>query len=152
MHHRTPALAHPSVVDADSGLANQLHFELVLHYLFHGADRGVPLTVATFQLPKGDGVAVAELGEKIRSSTRLTDVSAHLGDLRFSLLLLGTTLPGARIAVDRVEMALEALGLEGVGFGLAQYRPEMKEAADLLDAAHSAMEAAQAAGGGVEMV
>ncbi|MEX2526130.1 MAG: diguanylate cyclase [Gemmatimonadota bacterium] len=152
MSHRTPALSHPSVVDADSGLANHLHFELVLHYLFHGADRGVPLTVATFQLPDVEGIAVKELGEKIRSSTRLTDVSAHLGGRRFSLLLLGTTLPGARIAVDRVEMALEALGLEGVGFGLAQYRTEMKDPADLLKAADSAMNAAQAAGGGVEMV
>lgn len=152
MPHRTHALSHPSVVDADSGLANDLHFELVLHYLFHGADRGVPLSVATFQLPHADGIAVAELGEKIRASTRLTDVSAHLGERRFSLLLLGTTLPGARIALDRVEMALEGMGMEGVGFGLAQYRPEMKEPSDLLDAAHSAMEAAQAAGGGVEMV
>ncbi len=67
------------------------------------------------------------------------------------VLLLGTNVQGARIAADRIEMAL-AEAVEGaVAFGLAAYDRTMKESSELLEAADRALLAAEAAGGGVEI-
>ena len=48
---REHSVGHPALTDTSTGLANLLHFELVYSYLFHGTDRGVPLTVMLVSTP-----------------------------------------------------------------------------------------------------
>lgn len=148
---REHALGHPALTDKDTGLANRLHFELVYSYLFHGADRGVPLTLMLLSTPAPTPDLVHALGERIQRSTRSSDLVAHLGGGRFIVILLGTNLSGGRIAADRVETALADVTDIPVSIGLAHYQPEMKESTELLHAVDDALQRAEAAGGGVEL-
>lgn len=145
------AIGHPVLTDESTGLANRLHFELVFGYLFHGADRGVPLTLMLVATSVTDPGGLRALGEKFRASMRSSDLVAHLGEGRFVLLLLGCNISGGRIAADRVEMALQGFAPTPVSIGLAAYTPEMKEPPQLLAAAEGALATAVAAGGGIEM-
>jgi len=148
---REHAIGHPALTDEHTGLANRLHFELVYSYLFNGADRGVPLTLMLLSTPAPDRDTMRVLGERIQATTRTSDLVAHLGDGRFITILLGTNLSGGRIAADRVETALQNVAVGTVSIGLASYRPEMKESADLLKTVDEALRRAEAAGGGVEL-
>lgn len=148
---REHAIGHPALTDESTGLANRLHFELVYSYLFAGADRGVPLTLMLFSVPSPDREQLRVLGERIQTMTRSADLVSHLGDGRFAALLLGSNLPGGRIAADRVEVALRELLPGPVCIGLAAYDPEMKESSELLAAAEEARTRAETAGGGLEM-
>jgi len=151
---REHAVGHPALTDPQTGLANSLHFELVYSYLFAAGNRGLALTVMLLSV--GDVEVVDEfrlraLGERIQSTTRDSDLVAHVGRGRYVVLLLGTNLQGARIAADRIETALADHGLGPACFGLAVYSPEMRDASELLEAADRALLAAEAAGGGVEL-
>ena len=148
---REHAIGHPALTDEGTGLANRLHFELVYSYLFNGADRGVPLTLMLVATPAPDRDVMRALGERIQSTTRTSDLVAHLGSGRFIVILLGTNLSGGRIAADRVETALQGVAVGTVAIGLATYRAEMKESSDLLKAVDDALRKAEAAGGGVEL-
>ena len=148
---REHAIGHPALTDEYTGLANRLHFELVYSYLFHGADRGVPLTLMLLATPAPTREVMRALGEKIQVTTRSSDLVAHLGEGRFIVILMGTNLSGSRIAADRVETALEGVAVGRVSIGLAQYEPDMKESAELLKAVDDALQRAEAAGGGVEL-
>lgn len=148
---REHAIGHPVLTDAYTGLANRLHFELVFSYLFHGADRGVPLTVMLVSTSVADPEGLRTLGEKFQSSTRASDLVAHLGNGRFIMLLLGCNISGGRIAADRVEMSLQGLTPGPVSIGIAAYTPEMKESSQLLEAVDRMVRTAEDAGGGIEM-
>lgn len=148
---REHALGHPALRDDETGLANRLHFELVYSYLFHGADRGVPLTLMLISTPAPTPDLTRGLGERIQGMTRASDLVAHLGTGRFVIILMGSNLSGGRIAADRVEMALSDVAAGPVAIGLAAYQPDMKEPTDLLAAVDGALRSAEAAGGGVEM-
>lgn len=148
---REHALGHPALTDKETGLANRLHFELVYSYLFHGADRGVPLTLMLLSTPAPSPEVMHALGERLQRSTRSSDLVAHLGGGRFIVILLGTNLSGGRIAADRVESAVADVAPGPISIGLAQYQPEMKESEDLLHAVDDALRLAESAGGGVEM-
>ncbi|MDH3206080.1 MAG: GGDEF domain-containing protein [Gemmatimonadota bacterium] len=149
---REHAIGHPALTDSQTGLANRLHFELVYSYLFAAGNRGLSFTVMLLSVGGPDAVPesrLRSLGEQIQSTTRDSDLVAHVGRGRYVVLLLGTNLQGARIAADRVEVALA--GDEGaLSMGLAVYSPNMQDSSDLLEAADKALLTAEAAGGGVE--
>jgi len=151
---REHAIGHPALTDEQTGLANGLHFELVYSYLFAAGDRGLSFTVMLLSVGGAEGVAKERLrtvGQKVQLATRDSDLVAHVGGGRYVVLLLGTNLQGARIAADRLEMALSD-GAEGtVAVGLAAYDRRMRDSSQLLEAADRALMAAEAAGGGVEL-
>lgn len=152
---REHAIGHPALTDSTTGLANQLHFDLVYSYLFAAGDRGLAFSVMLLSVGGPDATPEERLrviGQKIQATTRDSDLVAHVGRGRFVVLLIGTNLPGARIAADRIEMALnESAGGAPVCFGLAQYEDRMQDSTEPLEAADRALLAAEAAGGGVEI-
>ena len=145
--------AHPALTDAQTGLANRLHFDLVYNYLFEAGNRGLPFTVmlvsagADEKTPAG---IIRALGQAVEKTTRNSDLVSHVGGDRYAVLLLGTNIQGGRIAADRVEMALKDLAPGPLSFGLAAYAEHYETSQDLLQAADTALMAAEAAGGGVE--
>lgn len=151
MPGRHDAIGHPALTDETSGLANRLHFDLVYGYLFQGADRGVPLTLMLVSAPAEGSEALRAVGQRIRTTTRTSDLVAHLGGGRFVVILLGTNLSGGRIAADRVETALQDAAPGPFCIGLAQFQPHMKDPDDLLRAVDEALARSVALGGGVEM-
>ena len=153
---RDHVLGHPALTDLDAGLVSRLHFELVCNYLFEAGERGMAFSLMLLSVGQPGTEATdlqppRRLGEKIRETMRTTDVVAYVGRSRYVVLLLGTNLQGARVAADRVEMALEGLAAGPVSFGLTAYRPQMEELLELFEAADAALLAAEAAGGGVEV-
>ena len=151
---REHAIGHPALTDSETGLANRLHFELVYSYLFAAGDRGMAFTVMLLSLGSPDAIPAQRLrtvGQSVETTTRDSDLVAHVGRGRFVVLLLGTKLQGARVAADGGEMArAEADSGGAISFGLAMYDASMKEASEPLEAADKALLAAEAAGGGVE--
>lgn len=153
---REDVLGHPALTDPDTGLANRLHFELVYRYMFQAGDRGMAFTIMLVAVGGEraldiDAEGLRRMGDTLQSTTRLSDLVAHVGGPRFAVLLLGTNLPGARIAADRIESALRETTAEPISIGIATFDPRMKHHGELLDAAESALEKARRAGGGVEM-
>ena len=151
---REHALGHPALTDTATGMANRLHFELVYSYLFHGADRGVPMALMLISVGSDEELPVEslrELGEIFQNVSRVADLSAHLGHGRFGVLLLGTNLMGGRVAADRFMDNLAGHTPGPVAVGLAGYTPDMKEPGQLLEAADAALQRAQQGGGGVEL-
>lgn len=150
---RAEAASHPALTDSVTGLANRLHFELVYNYLFEAGDRGMAFTVMLISCGNGEVTddEIRTVGEAVERTTRNSDLVSHVGGGHYVVLLLGTNLQGARIAADRVELALGPVAPQPLSFGLASYSPHMKESIQLLDAAEGALLAAEAAGGGVEL-
>jgi len=146
--------SHPALTDEQTGLANRLHFDLVYHYIFGAGDRGMPFTVLLVSTGTNGPTEAGEiraLGQAIEGTTRNSDLVSHVGGGRYVVLLLGTNLQGGRIAADRIEIALQGLATGSVCFGLASYSDEFKTSSELLKAADTALLAAEAAGGGVEL-
>ena len=147
------ARTHPALTDAQTGLANSLHFDLVYNYLFEAGDRGLPFTVmlvsagADESTPTDD---VRRIGQAIEQTSRAADLVSHMGGGRYVVLLLGTNLQGGRIAADRIEAALSTLAPGATCFGLAAYSADHTDPQMLMRCADTALLAAEAAGGGVE--
>jgi len=147
------ARTHPALTDAQTGLANTLHFDLVYNYLFAAGDRGLPFTVmlvsagADENTPSDD---VRRIGQAIEQTSRAADLVCHMGAGRYVVLLLGTNLQGGRIAADRIEAALAAMAPGAVCFGLAAYSATHSDPQMLMRSADTALLAAEAGGGGVE--
>ena len=151
---REHAIGHPALTDPVTGLANGLHFELVYSYLFSAGDRGLAFTVLLLSVGGPDGLPEERLrtvGQKVLTTTRDSDLVAHVGGGRYVVLLLGTNLQGARIAADRIEMALGEVADGTLSFGIAAYDRRMRDSSELLEAADRALLAAEAQGGGVEL-
>jgi GGDEF domain-containing protein len=151
---REHAIGHPALTDPITGLANGLHFELVYSYLFSAGDRGLAFTVMLLSVAGADGLPKERqrtVGQKIQGTTRDSDLVAHVGGGRFVVLLLGTNLQGARIAADRLEVAIGEVADGAVAVGLVAYDRRMKDSSELLEAADKALLAAEATGGGVEI-
>jgi len=146
------ARSHPALTDAQTGLANRLHFELVYNYLFEAGDRGLPFTVMLVSAGAESATPdqIRKIGQAIERTSRRSDLVSHTGGGRFVVLLLGTNLQGGRIAADRIEAALEGRTPAAVCFGLAAWTKSFEDSQELLRAADTALLAAEAAGGGVE--
>ncbi len=147
------ARSHPALIDAQTGLANRLHFDLVYDYMFEAGDRGMPFTVMLVSAGADETTpskAIRELGEAVQRTTRNSDLVSHVGSGRYVVLLLGTNVQGGRIAADRVEVALKGIAPGAVCFGLTAFSESFASSQELLRAADTALLAAEAAGGGVE--
>ena len=145
------ARAHPALTDAQTGLANGLHFDLVYNYLFNAGDRGLPFTVMLVSAGVDERTPTTDIrsiGQKIEAISRSADLVSHVGAGRYVVLLLGTNLQGGRIAADRIEAALSSVAPGPVCFGLAAFSPDYPNAQALMRAADTALLAAEAAGGG----
>ncbi len=151
---REHAIGHPALTDTETGLANGLHFDLVYSYLFAAGDRGLAFTVMLLSVGGTDRLTkdrLTTVGQRVRTVTRDSDLVAHVGGGRYVVLLLGTNLPGALIAADRLEIALADVAPGKPAFGIVAYNRAMKAPSELLEAADRALLAAEAAGGGVEL-
>jgi GGDEF domain-containing protein len=147
------AKSHPALIDAPTGLANGLHFELVYTYMFDAGNRGLPFTVMLISVGFGDEGKmdqISSIGQTIKGATRSSDLVAHVGVGRYAVLLLGTNQQGARIAADRIEIALGDAVPGTLSFGLAPYRDGYENAQLLLREADTALLAAEASGGGIQ--
>jgi GGDEF domain-containing protein len=150
---REHAIGHPALTDPETGLANNLHFELVYSYLFSAGDRGLAFTVMLVSMGGPDLLSKEHLrsvGQKVHRTTRDSDLVAHAGRGRFVVLLLGTNVQGARIAADRIELALADVASGSLSVGLAAYENTLRDSGELLERADRALLAAEARGGGVE--
>ena len=150
---REEAAAHPALTDPKTGLANRLHFELVYRYMFEAGDRGMAFTIMLVSCGIDDTSTddqIKTIGQAVEQTTRNSDLVSHIGGGRYVVLLLGTNLPGARIAADRVESALDGAVPGPVSLGLAAYTSHLKDSSELLDATERALVAAEESGGGVE--
>ena len=150
---REEAAAHAALTDPMTGLANRLHFELVYRYMFEAGDRGMAFTIMLVSCGIDDTTSdneIRKVGQAVEQTTRTSDLVSHIGAGRYVVLLLGTNLQGARIAADRVELALDGAVPGPVSFGLAAYSPHVKESGALLAATERALLAAEESGGGVE--
>jgi len=149
-----PARTHPALMDAQTGLANSLHFDLIYNFIFDAGDRGFPFTIMLLSAGT-DADAPAEqfraIGQGILGIPRSTDLVAYMGSGRYVLLLLGTNAQGARIVADRIEAALADVAPGDVSFGLAAYAEGIPDAQTLLRSADTALLAAEAMGGGIEL-
>lgn len=147
-----PARTHPALTDPHTGLANSLHFDLVFNYIFEAGNRGLPFTVMLVSAGTDDtspDSLIRDIGRQIHQTTRTTDLVSHMGGGRFVVCLLGTNLPGGRIAADRIDLALSGLAPGATCFGLAAYAAGIEDSRALLQMAETALLAAQASGGGV---
>lgn len=145
--------AHPALTDAETGLATRLRFELVFNYLFQAGSRGMPFTVMLVSAGMQEDAPsedVKVLGQAVEKTTRNSDLVCHVGNGRYVVLLFGTNLSGARLAADRIELALAPLAPGAISFGLSAYTNELENPRQLLDATDRALVAAEAAGGGVQ--
>ena len=147
------ARTHPALMDPEVGLPNRLHFDLVHGYLFYAGERGLPFTVMMVSTGLGEGAPVEEvrrIGQHVQEVARTADVVTHLDNGRYLLLLSGTNSSGARVAADRVEGAIGDVVPGQISFGLATYDRAVKDPQTLVDSAGGALDAAEAAGGGVQ--
>ena len=147
------ARTHPELTDAQTGLANQLHFDLIYNYIFDAGDRGIPFVILLLSVGADahtPGEQVRTIGQCVLGVTRSTDLVSHMGSGKYVLLLLGTNAQGARIAADRIEAALADMAPGDVSFGLAAYAEGVTDAQTLLRSADTALLAAEAMGGGIE--
>ena len=147
------AQAHAALTDAVTGLATRLRFELVYDYLFQAGDRGMPFTVMLVSAGVPEGAPtdqINSLGQAVEKTTRDSDLVCHVGGGRFAVLLFGTNLPGARLAADRIEIALSDIAPGTISFGMAAYTDDLESSRQLLDATDNALLKAEQAGGGVE--
>lgn len=142
---------HPALTDQRTGLPNRIQFETVYRFLFDGADRGLPLTLMMVRIEAVDESSFLSAARQLASSTRSSDLLAHLGDGLFATLMLGRNLHGARVAADRMASVLGTVLSHGFAIGLAAYHEDMKESSELVDAAARAVDEARAAGGGAEI-
>lgn len=161
-----PAPPDPSLRDELTGLSNRRHFDIIFDFAFHVATRGVPMTLAIFELDRspegGEGPGTQEgegplagFARALAASTRTTDLAARLGEHRLVSLLVDCNQHGGLIYADRV---LDSAGafLEEAGLtasvGIAAYEKEMKGPEDLLSRAEGTLDGARAAGGNRTLV
>jgi GGDEF domain-containing protein len=147
------ARAHPALNDAQTGLANGLHFDLVYNYLFNAGDRGLPFTVMLVSAGVDEHTpadTIRDVGQAIEATSRQADLVSHMGAGRYVVLLLGTNLQGGRIAADRIDAALQGAAPGDICFGLAAFSTDYASAQALMRAADTALLAAEASGGGAE--
>ncbi len=147
------------LVDPATGLSSELHFEIVLDFVYPIAHRGVTLTLVLIRLddgtwtddhPKPDQV-VTDLGSTLRDVTRSSDIIARYGEDLFVCLLPLCNLQGGLVFADRMNDLLEDFKKRtGTTFSAAvgSHRGEGDGTArDMLRALKSTLAEAQSEGG-----
>lgn len=150
---------HDRLVDPETGLSSQWHFEIVLDFVFPISHRGVTLTLVLFRIDDGDWATdhpnpkqvVADLGSALRGVTRSSDIIARYGEDRFICLLPLCNLQGGLVFADRTRDSLEDFTTRTgttVSAAVASHRGEgLGSSGDMVKALERALERAQFAGG-----
>jgi len=141
--------------DPLTGLGNRRVLEFFLDLQVSAAERGMALSVVTFDLDDfksyndrfghtaGDEVLVA-FSRTLADSTRGSDLSGRFGGEEFLTILPSTKLEGAVILAERVRRQFRTLEFDTgarmtVSAGVAAYGSESADSASLIDAADEAM-------------
>jgi diguanylate cyclase (GGDEF)-like protein len=145
-----------SVTDALTGLANRRRLDRELEREFSAARRGRRLIGVMFDLDEfkqhndryghlaGDR-ALKHFAEALNSSTRAMNLAARFGGDEFFALLADADRAGAEVFVERVTerfhetMRQSGNPVLGVSAGIAEFRPDMNTAAELIEAADRAL-------------
>jgi diguanylate cyclase (GGDEF)-like protein len=156
-----------SLKDEATGLSNRRHFDILYHFLFNVADRGVPVTLVLFQLDDPEGAdaegrvtgtgaeALVDFAGALASATRTTDLAARFSPDRLVALLVDCNQQGGLIYADRVLDAAQGVRRSSgrtVSVGIATYEKEITDPDELISRAEAALEGARKAGGDRIMV
>ena len=107
----------------------------------------------TFCHAAGDAV-IQHVAVAVKKNLRSTDVAGRYGGEEFAVLLLDTTVEQAMFFAERLRKNVEAMAVEynqqilrvTVSIGVAEYREEMSEYRDWIEAADKALYQSKAAG------
>ncbi len=107
----------------------------------------------TFGHAAGDAV-IQQVAAAVKKNLRSTDVAGRYGGEEFAVLLLDTTVDQAMFFAERLRKNVEAMSVEfnqqllkvTVSIGVAEYREEMAEYRDWIEAADKALYQSKAAG------
>ena len=107
----------------------------------------------TFGHAPGDAV-IQQVAAAVKKNLRSTDVAGRYGGEEFAVLLLDTTVDQAMFFAERLRKNVEAMAVEfnqqllkvTVSIGVAEYREDMAEYRDWLEAADKALYQSKAAG------
>ena len=107
----------------------------------------------TFGHAAGDAV-IQQVAAAVKKNLRSTDVAGRYGGEEFAVLLLDTTVDQAMFFAERLRKNVEAMAVEfnqqllkvTVSIGVAEYREDMAEYRDWLEAADKALYQSKAAG------
>jgi diguanylate cyclase (GGDEF)-like protein len=161
LHRAREEAAELALTDELTGIPNRRYARLFLDKEFEAARRGRPLVVAIFDLDRfkdfndrhGHGAgddALCAFAQALTRTTRRMNLSARFGGEEFMSVVSSADIPGAMVFAERVRNALASnqppQGKLTVSVGMAAYRPEMKNADELVAAADRALYAAKAAG------
>ena len=147
------------LVDPATGLSSELHFEIVLDFVFPIAHRGVTLTLVLFRIDDGNWAVdnaepdevVTDLGSTLRGVTRNSDVIARFGKDMFVCLLPLCNLQGGLVFADRMQDALEDFKKRTgatVSAAVASHRGEGEgTSSDMVTALEDTLVQAQSEGG-----
>jgi diguanylate cyclase (GGDEF)-like protein len=153
-----------SVTDPLTGLANRRWFDRELEREFAAARRGRRLVAVMFDLDDfkvhndryghlaGDR-ALKHFAEALNVSTRTMNLAARFGGDEFFALLADSDITGAQVFVQRVkERFSEIMQAAGnptltVSAGIAEFKPDMYSAAELIEAADRALYISKSDGG-----
>jgi diguanylate cyclase (GGDEF)-like protein len=145
-----------SVTDPLTGLANRRMLDRELEREFAAARRGRRLVAVMFDLDDfkqhndryghlaGDRV-LKHFAEALMASTRAMNLAARFGGDEFFALLADNSIGGAQVFVGRVQArfaeTMRAAGnpLLTVSAGIAEFKPDMQNAAELIEAADRAL-------------
>jgi diguanylate cyclase (GGDEF)-like protein len=166
LEQRAEKLSHLSVRDGLTGLFNRRHFEEALHVELQRAKGfGQPLCLGLVDVDHfkrindghshvvGDAVLKA-LAEVLVRELRASDVVARYGGEEFALILPQTSIEGARIAAEKVRVAIATSPWNQLltpghevtaSLGLAVWNSD-ESALDLVRRADQALYAAKASG------
>jgi diguanylate cyclase (GGDEF)-like protein len=151
---------HPALTDEDTGFPNRLHFETVFDVVFASGARGFQSTVLLLEIEgfrdwasgrKADEAArlVRDVGKILVPLVRRTDLLARTDEARFTMVLVDCNLAGAVLVADRIDGELDPIREStGLGFSLggAGFDPDMNDPEDQVNAAETALLAAQSRG------
>ena len=165
LEERANTLTHLSLRDGLTGLFNRRHFDEVLALeLARAQSSGHPLSLALLDIDHfkrindgfshvvGDAV-LRQVSQVISHELRQADIAARYGGEEFALILPHTSLEGARIAGEKVRVAIATADWSkftpGAGvtasLGLAQWSPG-ESPVDLVQRADLALYSAKHAG------
>lgn len=107
----------------------------------------------TFGHAAGDAV-IQQVAAAVKKNLRSTDVAGRYGGEEFAVLLLDTTVEQAMFFAERLRKNVEAMAVEynqqilrvTVSIGVAEYREDMGEYRDWIEAADKALYQSKAAG------
>jgi len=157
-----PRPTDPRLIDELTGLSNEWHFRILYDFAFAAGDRGIPLTLALFEIEgfetyrrrEGSAEAAAVMRDSahlLARTSREMDLTVRLHGARFLSLLRDCNLQGGLIFADRAQENFrdleERYGLK-VAMGMASYEESMENPEELFDAAKEALARAVSEGVG----